>query len=98
MECVTVSVGGQRMDVRTIPELLQHALKTHRKADAFLIKRGGRWEPVPMASVIGQVASLSSALRPRGIAAGDRVAILAARRLERAVADMALLRPAAAAV
>jgi len=86
------------MDVRTIPELLQHALKTHRKQDAFLIKRDGRWVPIPMASVMARIASLSSALRARGVAAGDRVAILAESRLEWAIADMAVLWLAAVTV
>ena len=79
------------MDPRTIPELLQHALRTHRKPDAFLIKRSGRWEPISMATVIARVASVSSTLRARGIVPGDRVAILAESRLEWAIADMAVL-------
>ena len=86
------------MDVKTIPELLRHALRTHRKPDAFLIKRGSRWEPVSMASVMARVASLSRALRKRGIAPGDRVAILAESRLEWAIADMAVLWIGAATV
>jgi long-chain acyl-CoA synthetase len=79
------------MDVRTIPELLQYALRTHRKPDAFLIKLNGRWEPISMAAVIARIASVSSALRDRGIVPGDRVAILAESRLEWAIADMAIV-------
>jgi long-chain acyl-CoA synthetase len=79
------------MDVRSVPELLQYALRTYRKPDAFLIKQNGRWEPISMASVMARVASVSSALRDRGIVPGDRVAILAESRLEWAIADMAIL-------
>jgi long-chain acyl-CoA synthetase len=79
------------MDVRTIPELLQHSLRTHRKPDVFLIKQNGRWEPIPMTLVMGRIAAVSAALRERGIVAGDRVAILAESRLEWAIADMAIL-------
>ncbi len=86
------------MDVRSIPDLLLHALRTHRKQDAFLIKRGGRWEPVSMASVIARIASLTKALRSRGVVPGERVAILAESRLEWAIADMAILWIGAATV
>jgi long-chain acyl-CoA synthetase len=86
------------MDARTVPELLLQALKTHRKPDAFLIKRGARWEPVSMASVMARVATLTRALRGRGIAVGDRVAILGESRLEWAIADMSVLWIGAATV
>jgi long-chain acyl-CoA synthetase len=82
---------GQRMEVETIPQLLKRALETHRKQDAFLVKREGRWTPVSMESVMSRVGALVTALRGRGVKHGDRVAILAETSLEWAIADMANL-------
>ena len=36
------------MDVRTAPDLLKYAVEVRRKPNAFLVKREGRWEPVPI--------------------------------------------------
>ena len=79
------------MDIHTIPELLQAALQRNQKRDAFLVRRNGRWEPVAMATVLARADAIRAALRERGIAAGDRVAILSESRLEWALADMAIL-------
>ncbi len=79
------------MDVRTIPELLQSALRSRRKPDAFLTKHDGHWRPVALESVAARAAALTAALRARGTSHGDRVAILSESRLEWAIADMALL-------
>ncbi|HET9251241.1 MAG TPA: long-chain fatty acid--CoA ligase [Candidatus Eisenbacteria bacterium] len=81
----------QKLDFDTVPKLLQYALETHRKKDAFLIKRGGVWTPVSMESVMGRVAALVAVLRGRGVKHGDRVSILAETSLEWAIADMAIL-------
>ncbi len=86
------------MDATTIPDLLREALQRHQKRDAFLIRRGDRWEPVAMASVAARVELLISALRVRGIAHGDRVAILSESRLEWALVDMAILSVGAVTV
>src|SRR6266550_974977 len=74
--CVTVPGGGQRMDVRTIPDLLRHAIETHRKPDAFLVKRDGRWEPVSIEDFASRVRAVEADLVARGVKHGDRVAIL----------------------
>src|SRR6267143_2770570 len=89
--CVTVPGGGQRMDVRTIPDLLRHAIETHKKADAFLVKRDGRWEPVSIESFAERVRAVEADLVARGVKHGDRVAILSENRLEWAIADQAIL-------
>ena len=70
------------MDVRTAPDLLKYAVEVRRKPNAFLVKREGRWEPVPIDSVAQQVSAMARQLRTRGLGKGDRVAILAESRLE----------------
>ena len=42
-------------DIRTVPDLLRHALEMHPKPDAFLVKRDGRWEPVSTEAFAGRV-------------------------------------------
>ena len=79
------------MDVRTIPDLLRHAIETHRKGDAFLVKRDGRWEPVSIESFAERVRAVAADLVARGVKHGDRVAILSENRLEWAIADQAIL-------
>lgn len=79
------------MDVQTIPELLRTALERFQKRDAFLVRSNGRWEPVAMTTVLARVDAIRAAVKERGIAFGDRVAILSESRLEWALADMAIL-------
>ncbi|HEU4334092.1 MAG TPA: long-chain fatty acid--CoA ligase [Candidatus Eisenbacteria bacterium] len=79
------------MDVRTAPDILRYAAETHRKPDAFLIRREGRWEPVSIDEAVRKVASMARHLRSAGIAAGDRVVILSESRLEWGLADVAVL-------
>src|SRR5258705_11111657 len=79
------------MDVRTIPDLLRHAIETHRKPDAFLVKRSGRWDPVSIDTFAARVRAVEGDLVARGVKHGDRVAILSENRLEWAIADQAIL-------
>ena len=79
------------MDVLTIPDLLRHAAETHRKPDAFLVKRGERWEPVSIDSFVERVRAVAADLSARGVKHGDRVAILSENRIEWAIADQAIL-------
>ncbi|HSQ61518.1 MAG TPA: long-chain fatty acid--CoA ligase [Acidobacteriota bacterium] len=79
------------MDVRTAPDILRYAAQTHRKPDAFLIRREGRWEPVSIDEAVRKVASMARHLRSAGVAAGDRVVILSESRLEWGLADLAVL-------
>src|SRR3989442_1737 len=69
------------MDIRTIPDLLRHAIETHRKPDAFLVKRDGRWEPVSIDTFAARVRGVEADLVARGVKHGDRVAILSENRL-----------------
>ena len=86
------------MDVRTIPDLLRYALRTHPKRDAFLVKREGRWEPVSTEEFAARVGALAASLRARGVRHGDRIVILSENRLEWAIADFATLSIAAISV
>jgi long-chain acyl-CoA synthetase len=79
------------MDVKTVPDLLRDALQRHRKADAFLVKREGHYEPVSLEAVLARARGLAGVLRSRGGGKGDRVAILSETRLEWVIADIALL-------
>ncbi len=85
-------------DIRTIPDLLRHAVETHRKPDAFLVKRDGRWEPVSIASFAERVRAVAGDLVTRGVKHGDRVVILSENRLEWAIADQAILSVGAVSV
>lgn len=85
-------------DIRTIPDLLRHAIETHRKPDAFLVKRDGRWEPVSIESFGGRVRAVAVDLSARGVKHGDRVVILSENRLEWAIADQAILAIGAVSV
>src|SRR6267142_1244903 len=79
------------MDVRTIPDLLRHSVETHRKPDAFLVKRQDRWEPVSISEFAERVRAVARDLAARGVKHGDRVAILSENRIEWALADQAIL-------
>ena len=79
------------MDVRTIPDLLRHALEVHRKPDAFLEKREGRWLPVSIEAFADRVRACAADLIGRGVRRGDRVAIISENRIEWAVVDQAIL-------
>src|SRR5678815_1783657 len=86
------------MDVQTVPDLLRHSFETHRKADAFLVKRQGRWEPVSISEFADRVRGVAAELVRRGVKRGDRVVILSENRLEWAIADQAILSVAAVTV
>ena len=79
------------MDVRTAPDILRCAAEVRRKPDAFLIKRDGVWEPVPIDTVVQRVSAMARLVRSRGIGKGDRVIILSESRLEWGMADLAVL-------
>jgi long-chain acyl-CoA synthetase len=86
------------MDERTVPNLLRHARETHRKSNAFLVRRGEAWAPISIETFAMQAAAAGGWLRAQGIQPGDRVAILSESRYEWAVADMAILSMGAISV
>lgn len=86
------------MDELTIPDLLRHARETHRKSNAFLVRRAGVWVPVSIETFAAQVAAAGAWLRAQGVRAGDRVAILSESRYEWVVADVAIVSMGAISV
>ncbi|HEX7078909.1 MAG TPA: long-chain fatty acid--CoA ligase [Candidatus Eisenbacteria bacterium] len=86
------------MDVKTTPDLLSYARETHRKADAFLVKRAGQWVPISIEAFQGDVERAAGWLRGQGIGRGDRVLLLSESRYEWAVTDLAILSLAAISV
>ena len=86
------------MDVKTAPELLRYACETHKKADAFLVRRAGVWTRVSSDEFASQVAAAAAWLRAKGVARGDRLAILSESRYEWAVTDLAILTLGAVSV
>lgn len=86
------------MDARTIPDLLRHARETHRKPNAFLVRRAGVWVPVSIETFASQAAAASGWLRAQGVKPGDRVAIMSESRYEWVVADIAIVSMGAISV
>ncbi len=78
-------------DFDTLSELFLKACERHAKADAFLVKRGGRYRGVASAEALRQAAALALAMERMGVTRGDRVAILSENRPEWAIADYATL-------
>ena len=83
---------------RTLCEMFQRSLATHRRAAAYLRKVDGVYRPVPSQEMGDRVAALGSGLRSFGVQPGDRVAILSDNRLEWAIADWAILHCGAVTV
>jgi long-chain acyl-CoA synthetase len=79
------------MDVRTLPDILRYAREVHRKPDAFLVKREGRWTPVSIQTFGARVDALAAELRGRGVRRGDRIVVLSENRIEWAIVDFAVL-------
>lgn len=86
------------MDVKTAPELLRYVLETHKKPDAFLVRRAGVWTRVSTEEYAAHVAAAAAWLKERGVGRGDRVVILSESRYEWVVADMAILSIGAVSV
>jgi long-chain acyl-CoA synthetase len=79
------------MPVTIVPDLLRHARETHRKSNAFLVRRAGTWAPISIEAFARQVEATGAWLQTQGVMAGDRVAILSESRYEWVVADLAII-------
>jgi long-chain acyl-CoA synthetase len=54
-------------------------------------RRGGTWQSISWAETAQRVASLAAALKALGVAAGDRVALVAENRPEWCIADLGIM-------
>ncbi len=88
---IATARGGERPAPGTVTQLFFDAVRRYDRADAMLYKAGGRWTPVSHRAVLERVRRASLGLTELGLAAGDRVAILAENRPEWAIADYACL-------
>ena len=79
------------MPVTIVPDLLRHARETHRKSNAFLVRRAGTWAPISIEAFAQQVEATAAWLQAQGVMTGDRVAILSESRYEWVVADLAII-------
>lgn len=88
-------------DVRLESTLVAEVLRAAEGAGdrvAMQIRRGGDWERVTYAALAEQVRALGRALAARGVAPGDRVAILSENRPEWGIAYLGALAAGATAV
>src|SRR5262245_59723423 len=66
----------ESMALTTLTELFLQAA-TYGKADCRLHKIGGSYQPISTAELVDRVRRLAKALGARGVARGDRVALMA---------------------
>jgi long-chain acyl-CoA synthetase len=78
-------------DVRTVNEVFARA--TGRGKHPLFLRQdeAGAWQRISSGEAYGLVRALAEALQQRGVAKGDRVAILSENRWEWAIADFAAL-------
>ena len=77
---------------RTIPALWQKALAANRTAPAYLAEEEDGWREVSWEEASRRVEDVAFGLLALGIKKGDVIGIMAATRLEWAIADFALAR------
>ena len=77
---------------RTIPALWQKALAANRTAPAYLAEEEDGWREVSWEEASRRVEDVAFGLLALGIEKGDVIGIMAATRLEWALADFALAR------
>ena len=93
-----VSSGGPRNSAPgTLNQLFFKAVE-RRRADAFQVKRDGRYQPISHDTLQDRVRRASLGLDALGVRPGDRVAILSSNRPEWVIADLACLTLGAADV
>jgi long-chain acyl-CoA synthetase len=75
----------------TLSALFLASVERYGKANAFLTKSLGRYQPVSHEEALRQVAALARGLQKLGLAPQERLAILSDNRLEWALTDYAAL-------
>ena len=80
----------QLPEKETLPALIRRSLAQPR--DAVLVERvDGTWTPMSSEHLLERVSNIACAIRAAGLAAGDRIALIAADRVDWVVADFATL-------
>ena len=83
--------GGPRPAPGTLNQLFFDAVERYDRPEALLVKVRGSYEPISHRAVAERVRRVALGLRELGLAAGDRVGILAENRPEWALADFGCL-------
>lgn len=89
------------MDAKPKPQTLVDiffAIVERNQPAVMMYEAGGQWHNISSHDLYRRVMGVAAELRRRGIAPGDRVAILAENRVEWVIADMAILVCGAATV
>jgi long-chain acyl-CoA synthetase len=88
---VSEARGGPRPAPGTLNQLFFDAVERFDRPEALLVKVQDAYEPISHRTVAERVRRVALGLRELGIAAGDRVGILAENRPEWALADFGCL-------
>ncbi|GAB4257912.1 MAG: AMP-dependent synthetase/ligase [Deferrisomatales bacterium] len=82
----------------TIPQMVRERFQRWKDRRCMLVKKRGAFQPITWGEFYDLVERAALALAGRGVAPGDRVAILSHTRFEWAVADLAALTAGAQTV
>jgi long-chain acyl-CoA synthetase len=74
----------------SLPALIRGGLADYR-AEALIERKNGVWTPSSSSAILERVENLACGIRDLGIAAGDRVALIAPNRIDWIVADFGIL-------
>jgi len=74
----------------TIPARFARQVQTFTEKPLFLVKRGGRFEPLTWRQAAEQVTTLAQWLLQQRVSQGDRVLVLSENRPEWGIADLAI--------
>jgi len=86
------------VEIGTLCDILTHLEAHFRKPDLLRYKAAGAWRDIPTEEFAATVRALSLGLQSKGIAKGDRVAILSENRPEWTAFDHAILNLGAVTV
>jgi long-chain acyl-CoA synthetase len=75
----------------SLPALVRRALGGGERGVLFERDAGGAWQSFSNREVLGRVEAIALALRARGLAPGDRVALMSANRVDWILANLGIL-------
>jgi len=78
------------MEIKRTFDMLQHALETNPKDDAFSVKRNGKWEKFSTKTIKTRSDYFSSALIELGFKKGDKIVSVSNNRPEWNIADFGM--------